>query len=54
MLELVLNGMFEIVNFNDIKFKLTPFGKEEAETLIKFDPEMKALWYQLQLNKKEV
>ena len=51
MLDLVLKGVFEIVNFKDIKFKLTPFGKEEAETLIKVDPKMKAFWNQLKLNK---
>ena len=47
MLELVLKGMFEILNFEEINFKLTDFGKEEAETLLKVDPEMQEFWNQL-------
>lgn len=53
LLELVLKGMFKILNFDDINFKLTEFGKEEAATLIEHDPEMKVFWNEL-INKKEV
>ena len=50
MLELVSKGMFEIINFKDIKFKLTDFGKAEAKTLIKIYPEYKTFWDELTNN----